>query len=754
MNGELQVAGWRVERNLNRLSRNGKSVQVEPKAMEVLVFLAEHPGEVLSREAILQAVWADTHVCNEVLTYCIFELRKALEDDAKNPQIIQTIPRRGYRLIAPVRTEAGLTQPAPAEPKRRIPWLYIGATALVVAALSGSVYWYSASARALAESDFVLLTDFVNSTGETVFDDTLKHALAMHLNQTPFLNIYPEERVRETLGYMGRPPEQPITREVGREISLRRGIRALIEGSIAKLGNNYVISLTAIDAQKGLVIALAQVEAESKEQVLRKLGTAATTLRQKLGESMGSIGKYDVPLEQATTSSLEAFKAYSTGRKYLISGRMSDAIPHYQRALEHDPEFASAYDDLAWCYEGVAEQAKAVECAKKAFALRGRVSEYERLSIATIYYTLATGEMEKAVETLEMMRTIYPRSAPVHNTLGGRYQATGQYRKAEESFREAIRLTRHPNAYAGLASALLRLNRVQEAKQVIADARLQGIDNRNLRELLYVIATIEGDRATMLQQVQWALGKPDEAFLLALQGRAAASSGHMDQAREYFRQAIATAQNRGLRSAAASFAAEAARWESSCGDCDRALQDARLALSIGREIRVTNRAAMALALCGKPEEAQALADEINADYPTHSLIQQGDLPELRAAIALARDDPKLALQALGLPSQKVRTYRLWSRYLAGESHRRLGDYQNAMEEFQYVVSHRTADSLSPLCALARLGLARAEAAAGNKAKSGRTYQELFALWRDADQDLPLFRRAMVEYSTLRQESDR
>jgi tetratricopeptide (TPR) repeat protein len=362
---------------------------------------------------------------------------------------------------------------------------------------------------------------------------------------------------------------------------------------------------------------------------------------------------------------------------------------------------------------------------------------------------MATGETGKAVDTLEMMRTIYPRSAPVHNTLGELYVQTGQLEKAEPSFREAIRLTRHPNAYGGLAWTCFRLNRPKEAKDVIAEARQQGVDNRDLRHLLYLIAFGEGDRATMVQQAQWARGKQEEAFMLALQGNAAAYAGRLEEAREFFRQAVSTAQRRDLKNAAADFTADAARWEACSGNCDRALEYVSSPISSGADSRIMLRSALTLALCDKSDEAEALVDRVDAEYATHTALQQVSLPVVRAAIALSRGEPSAALKALGMTSQKAAGTALWPRYLAAEACRRLGSHAKARAEYKYVLKHRCLEALSPLCTLARLGLARSEAASGDNAGSGKTYQELFAHWNHADPDIPIFRQAIAEYSSQR-----
>lgn len=757
MNGEFRVGDWLVQRELNRISKGDKSFQLEPKVMEVLVFLARSPGEVLSRQDFYKAIWPDTYVSNEVLTYSISELRRAFEDNAKNPKIIQTIPRRGYRLIAPVSSSPGKTETAPetippassAAPAPR--WerrIYLGGATGLALFFIILLAWYHPWSSALEPSDFILLTDFVNSTGDPVFDDTLKHAVAMHLSQSPFVNIFPEDRARETLTYMGRPRDESITYEVGREICVRRGIKAMLAGSITSMGRVYVVSLEVLNGQTGEILAREQSEIESKEGVLGGLGLAATSLRKRLGESMKSLEKFDTPLEQATTASLDAFKAYSTGRKHLISGRFVEAIPHYRRALQYDADFASVYDDLAWCYDALAQHDLAAESASKAFALRSRVSEYERLSIESIYYTMATGEVDKAIETLEVMRTIYPRSAPVHNTLGGRYMSAGEIEKAMECFREAIRLTRHPNAYSGLADALMRMNRYQEAKELIGEARDQGIDNRDLRLTLYTIAFIQGNPAGMIEQVRWASGKPDETFMLAQQASAAAVLGQMDTARKFYSQAFDAARRYDLKDAAAELAAGAGRWEAFFGNNAEACSHADKALSANRGWRVMIRSAMILAKCGRIEEAQTLIDEISQQKRLPTAIQNVSLPTVRAFLELSRGNAQQALKLVEIRSGKLSRGNLWPTYVAGEAYLRLKSAAAARVEFQKILDHRGLDPLSPLQPLAKIGFARALAASGDKERSRKAYQDFFALWENADQDVPLFRLALSEYASL------
>jgi eukaryotic-like serine/threonine-protein kinase len=775
MGNGFRLGDWQVDPDLNRLSRPGHEIKIEPKVMDVLVFMASHPGEVLSRETILQEVWSGTHVTDEVLTYSVFELRKALDDDARHPRIIQTIPRRGYRLIAAVaRNDAGqdngnrpreapreeatepdrlpLSAPSPPVPvpapvfRPMWHWAAAGVACLLLACI---LLWLQFRPASLTSNDTILLAEIVNATGDPVFDGTLKHALAIHLSQTPFLNIFPEERVRETLQFMGQPADAAVTREIGREICVRRGLAAMLAGTIATLGRDFVISIEAIEGQSGEVIAREQVVVDSKEKVLVGLGGLATRLRRELGESIGSLERFDVPLEQATTSSLEAFKAYSTGRRYLVQGRMAEAIPHYLRALDHDSRFASAYDDLAWCYDGLAQHDKAAESATKAFELRDRVSEYERLSIASIYYTMATGELDRAIETLEMMRSTYPRSAPVHNTLGGRYLAAGLPAKAAECFREAIRLNRHPNAYGGLASAYLRLNRLQDAKNTIAEARSEGFDNRALRSLSYVIAFAQSDPVAMIEQMRWSAGRPDEAFMLSLQAAAASSGGHLEQAREFYRRATATARRFELGDAVAEFTAELARTEAVFGNCSEALSASSVALESSRDWRVLIRAMYALCACGKPDEAEARTNELAALYPSHTIVQNHFVPSARAAVALARGDAGEALKILQTSSALRPTVSLWPAYSEATAYLHRGSGKEARAAFQRILDDGGMDLLSPVRPLARLGYARACALTGDYQASRKAYDEFFTAWKTADTDLPIFRRALAEYAGLR-----
>ncbi len=745
---EFCLANWLVTPDLNRIAQGDRSVSVEPQVMEVLVFLADHPGEVLSKDRILEAVWHNTHVTDDVLAYSISELRKALGDDARNPRFIETIQRRGYRLIAPVRREspalpahaASASEKHTAHVNRRRAYLLVASVSILVLAAS---LWYFRPIRALTESDVVLIGDIENMTGDPVFDEMLEVALAINLEQSPFLNLLPRERVREMLRYMERSPDEPVTASIAREICQRRSIKAYITGSIAGLGRNYVISLEAVNALTGDVIAREQVEVGAKENILPALGQAASRMRQKLGESLPSIQRYDIPLEQATTRSLAAFKAYSTGRKLLMSGKWLEGLGHYSRAVELDPNFASAYDDMSYCYRVARKRDLSADAAKKAFDLRDRVSEYERRSIEVAYYMFTTEELDKAIAVTETMRGVYPHSSPILDTLAGLYHRVGLYEKALELFDEAISIGDDPIAEVDRALVYLSLNNLGKAKECAAQVRTT--DNLAFRTLLFHIGFIEGDAAAMAEQVEWAKGKPSEPFMLVNQSYAAAFQGRMSAARELNRRAIELARDRQISEAAADFIVAMAVTEALMGNCGPALESARASLAEQPDWLSMARAAMAMAICGEVNQAGSLADEIAQRVPRGTIANELILPILRALIDLARKDGLSALKSLQrtVPYEKASAF--WTRYTRGQAHLHLRNGREAAAQFQRILDDRGQSALSPLYPLACLGLARASALVGDTDRSGKAYENLFALWKDADRNLPILQQARKEY---------
>jgi eukaryotic-like serine/threonine-protein kinase len=605
-------------------------------------------------------------------------------------------------------------------------------------------------APALTEKDTILLTDFVNTTGDTVFDGTLKQALAVQLGQSPFLSMFSEDRVRSALRFMGRSPDERVTRDVAREICQREGLKAMLAGSIASLGSQYVITLEAANVQTGDAIAREQAEAESKEQVLRALGEAATKLRKKLGESLASIQKFDAPIEQATTSSLEAFKAFSLGVEQQLDGKYFESIPLFKRAAEIDPNFALAYARLASVYNNSGEPGLAAEASQKAYDLRDRVSERERLYIGTSYYSNVTREVEEYIETLELWKRTYPRDVVPRNNLALQYNDIGQYGKAVEEAREAIRL--NPNAappYSNLARAFEGLNRFDEAKEVIGRALAQKVESLFMHQILYSIALIQGDETGMKQQVEWTNGKPGEYAAQNWQAETAAFLGQSRKANEFSSRAADLAQRRNLKEVVAQIVAEDAAQDALFGDCKQVKEKTAKALAITRNQRAWRIAASALAVCGDFKQMQAITDELVERYPKDTVLNEVFLPLIQGQAEMYRDNAAHAIQLL----ETTRTYEgadpFQVAYLRGRAYLSEHKGAEAATQFQKILDHRGWQPASPSYSLARLGLARAAALSGDTPKARKAYQDFFALWKDADPDIPILQQAKREYENVK-----
>ena len=613
---------------------------------------------------------------------------------------------------------------------------------------AAAAFWYVKRSRVavLTEKDTILLADFVNTTGDAVFDGTLKQGLAVQLGQSPFLDLFPDARVRQTLRLMGRSPDERVTPEIGREICQRQGLKALIAGSITSLGSHYVVALEAINSQSGEALAREQVEAESKEQVLKALSQAASRLREKLGESLSSIQRFDAPLD-VTTSSLEALKAYSLGFEQTGRGRLLEAIPFYKRATELDPNFAYAYNGLAINYSNTGQPKLSAEYAEKAFALRERVSELEKLRISYFYYLSVTGEMEKSIEALELNRRTYPRDFRAHNNLSDRYLRIGQFERAAESAREGIRLNQNSFVgYANLADAFIHLNQFAEAKAVIEQAQQQKLDSTFFHTILHQIAFVNGDQGGMQQQLTWASGKPDEYVAPNWQTQAAAFAGQWKRAQDFARRAIDLAAGSQAKENAAQYAADTALRGAVIGQCAPAKAGVAQSLALERNKVSLARAALALALCGERSQAQSLADELAKEYPKDTLINSLWLPTIHAALELQHGNAQHAIELLQPALRYEAAAEFWPQYVRGEAYLKLGKGAEAAVEFQKILDHRGEGPLSVLYPLADLGLARAAALQGDATTARKAYQDFFAFWKDADNEIPVLIEAKKEYA--------
>jgi serine/threonine protein kinase/predicted Zn-dependent protease len=641
------------------------------------------------------------------------------------------------------RIESGTRHRRKAPPVRKGPAI-VGAAVLVLAAIAGAFYFNRQPA--LTEKDTILLADFENKTGEDIFDGTLKQALAIELQQSPFLNLFPEPRVRQTLGMMGRQPTERVTAEIAGEICVRQNLKALIAGTIAPLGTHYVITLEAINGQNGESLARKQVEAESREQVLRALSQAASQLRERLGESLSSIERSEKTPEPATTSKLEAFKAWSLAVENSYSGRIMEAVSFYKRAIDLDPEFAHACSVLSTVYANSGRPGLAAEYAERGYKLKDRVSEFEKLRITNFYHGFATGDLSRRIEVLKLLKKTYPRDCAGPGDLAITYFQIGQFDQSVAEGRESINL--NPNfapAHRALALALLRLDRFAEAKDTLAQARQQKIDSTDFHYVQYQIAFIEGDVAAMQDQIGWVDGKPDEYVAYEWQSAAAAFGGRWRKSQESTSRAIELADHGETKEVAARYAVEQALRGAIFGDHRRAKEDAAQGLKLVRGRASLPRAALALALCGESSQANALIDEMIKLYPEDTVIGSIWVPSIRAAIELQRGNAPPAIEQLQSVSRYEAAAEFWPQYLRGLGYLKLRRGVEATAEFQKILDHRGQGSLSPLYALAHLGLARASGIVGDTEKERKARDDFFTAWKDADPDLPILIEAIKAY---------
>jgi eukaryotic-like serine/threonine-protein kinase len=647
----------------------------------------------------------------------------------------------------------------------RFRWMVTVAAILVVGLALGGWLFFSRKVHALTDKDTIVLADFTNKTGDAVFDDTLRQGLSVQLEQSPFLSMISDSKVNQTLKMMGRPGDR-LTPEVTREVCQRTGSKAMVTGSIAGLGSQYVVGLEAVNCQSGDLLAETQEQAASKERVLKALDAAAVSLRSKLGESLSTVQEYSTPLADATTPSLEALKAFSLGTKTEDAKGDTAALPFYKRAVELDPNFAIAYLALGNTYHNLNEAGLAGEFSRKAYGLREKVSERERFSIDAYYYEYMTGELEKAAQTFELWQQTYPRNYQPYANLGVFSVTLGNYEKALEEYREALRL--EPNDvlnYSNLGNAYMNLNRLDEAEAVYKQAEARRLENENLLVNRYVLAFFKGDSVQMERLALAAMGKPGtEDLMLANQADAQAWYGKLNNARELTRRAMDSAERNHAKETAASYQAESALREVEAGNHEEARAGANAALKLAPNRDVKAMAALAVAQVGDIAGAETLAAELNNTFPLDTLVQRYWLPTIRAAVVMERKDPNRAIELLketsaielGSPTNFV---YLVPVYVRGEAYLALGDGDRAATEFQKFVDLRGLVGNFPWGALARLGLARsyaleAQSAQGAgadaaHAKARAAYQDFLTLWKDADPDIPVLIAAKSEYSKLK-----
>jgi len=656
------------------------------------------------------------------------------------------------------------------------PWkiLVPAAVVLVAATIGGAFYFRSRqTTHRLTEKDTIVLSDFTNTTGDAIFDDTLKTALNVSLRQSPFLNVLSDSEVAKNLKLMTRPAGTKLTPEVARELCQRAGSKAYLAGSIGSLGSQYVLGLKAVNCRSGDTLAEEQVTAASKEKVLDTLGEVATKLRGELGESLATVQKLDVPLEQATTSSLEALQAYSLGLKARNEKGYAAALPYHQRAIQLDPNFAMGYSAVGTDYFSLGELGRASEYFTKAFQLREHASEREKVATAATYYQNVTGELDKAVQTYQEYIESYPRDFRAYGNLGVVYSTQGQYEKAAEVARQAVRLAPdRVGTYDGLANFTIALQRFDEARQSIHEAQARKLDDYILHNALYALAFLGADSAAMAEQQQWFAGKPDyENFGLALASDTEAYAGHVGKARELTKRAVDSAIRADSKETGAIWQANDAVQQAAYGNATEARQSAAEALKLGPASQgVEVESALAFAMAGDTARAESLAQDLGKRYPQDTQMQSLWLPAMQAQLALNKKKPAAALNTLQAASAielgqinfVANISCLYHVYVRGEAYLAAGQGSAAAAEFQKILDHSGIVWNCWTGALARLGVARANAlqaktfqgqGQGADADAARVralaaYKDFLALWKDADPNIPILKEAKTEYAKL------
>jgi eukaryotic-like serine/threonine-protein kinase len=637
---------------------------------------------------------------------------------------------------------------------------WIPSVLLVVAGIAaGVVYIGFHRATPLTANDTIILADFTNTTGDGVFDDTLKQGLAIQLEQSPFLTLVSEARIRQALRLMRQSPDVPVTPAIAREICQRVDASAQLEGSIANLGSEYVIALKATNCDTGGSLARVQVTADSKEHVLKALDQGATSLREKLGESLSTIEKFDTPVEQATTPSLEALQAYSLGRKMMVvKGDYLAAVPLYQKAIAADKNFAMAYASLGATYNGLGESGLAAENAKKSFDLRNQVSEQEKFYIESLYYHFVTGNLEEARRIYELWAQTYPRDYVPANNLGIIYRHLGNYEKSLTEAQERLRLDPASGAaHSNIVADYLSLNRLEEAVAMGMQTEARKLDSPFLRIYMYQAAFLQHDPAGMAEQVTWFASQPEgEDALRANEAETAAYSGLLVKAQELSRRAVTSALNAKKRETAANYEAAAALREALFGNAEEARKRASTALEMSSGRDVEFAAGLALALAPPAPRAQQLAADMAKRFPESTVVQFNYLPTLRGQLALDRKNAGEAIQELqkaspyelGLPGDGSFAPALYPIYVRGEAYLAANRGSEAEAEFQKILNHRGVVVNEPIGALAHFGLARAYAMQGEVFQARTAYQDFLTLWKDADPDIPILSQAKADYGRL------
>jgi eukaryotic-like serine/threonine-protein kinase len=778
---ELYAFGpFKVDAAQGFLLRDAEPVALQRKAFEILLVLIRSGGRLVSKEELLRSVWGKTVVEESNVSQNVFVLRKALHDGEEGRHYIITVPGRGYRFGEPVtricettdtaiasHASAAVTAPTPTpQPERSVPQsqarglkkvLFAASLGLFVLTLALVGYRYLRRPAALTDRDTIVLAEFENVTHDSVFDITLRQGLAAELDQSPFLNLLSDQQVASTLAMMLRPKDGRLTAELATEVCQRTGSTAMLRGTIAQLGNTYLLTLKAVNCVTGQTLASTDARAVNKDHVLEALGILATQIRSKLGESRSSVQRFAVPLESVTTASLEALQAYSLGVRDLVAQRDPEAMALFERAISIDADFAMAYLRLGTLQFNKDELTNAAANLRKAYALRLRVTERESLHIAANYAAVVTGNLEDSRKTHELWVQLYPRDWRAIENLGTIYTFLGKYEQSLSSMHTAMQLA--PAAaynYSNLVIDYLHANRLQDAQATAAEAKALHLDSPFTHANLYLVAFLQHDAAAMQREVLECLAVPGwEDLILYNESDTSAYGGRFKQAREFSIQAEEAAVKNDKQEARAAYEAEAALREALVGNFalakDRAT--AAIGLSNGRDVEAMS--AVAMGLSGESDKARSLATDLQKRFPEDTIVRTNSLPLISAAIAFRAGDAATAVEALaassayetGQTSQTV-TFVMYPVYFRGAAMLQAKRGTDAAAEFQKVIDHPGLVQNEIIGSLAYLGFGRALALTGDTRRAVEAYEHFLEQWKDADAELSPLQQARAEYARI------
>ena len=766
---ELDLRSYQVR-------RSGRKLRLERIPMEVLFLLVERQGQLVKREEIIEKLWGkdvflDT---DSAINTAIRKIRQVLKDDPEQPRFVQTVTGRGYRFIGQVAEDgaAKIVERASIQQKAvpslaalsgigrhwALPFVITGAA---LALLVGG-YFYFRRPPKLTDKDTIVLGDFANSTGDPVFDDTLRQGLAVQLEQSPFLSLISDERIQQMLKLMAKPADTRLTPEVSGEICERTASAAVLDGSIASLGSQYVLMLRAKDCRTGNVLYEEQVQAARKEDVLNALSQIARKFRTRVGESLSTVKSHDTPLAEATTPSLEALKAYSAGWQVALSSGSAAAVPFLQRAIEIDPGFASAYATLGRMYGDIGESALSAMNTSKAYQMRDRASDQENFFISLTYDLQVTGDLEKAQQTCDLWIQAYPRSWLPHGLLSGAiYPELGQYEQSVEEAKIAIGIDPDFSiGYSILADGYVAQGQVDEADKTLLRASERKLDIPDFYVQRYIIGFLKDDKAGMAREAVQSRERPGvDDWMSNSEGFVAAYSGHLDEARQMSRRAADLARKADRRETEALYEADAAVREALFGNVSTARQRSGDALTLSKSRDVVYEVGFALALSGDSSRSQALAEDLSRRFREDTKVRFIYVPTILALVALNRSQPSKAVELLqtvisyegGTPIEGGSEFLLgagsfYPAYVRGLDYLAAHQGSEAAVEFQKILDHRGIVVSDPIGALAHLQLGRAYALSGNKTKARSAYQDFLTLWKAADPDIPILKQARAEFA--------